>query len=76
MGAGSDLQIVLALTVGETGQITAIDVIADPERLGRLHLAVLPDQAVVPAQGLPRAFSQMSGKSLRIVDRAARRRRC
>jgi len=37
------LQIVVALTVGETGQITAIDVIADPDRLGRLHLAMLPD---------------------------------
>jgi RNA polymerase sigma-70 factor, ECF subfamily len=37
------LRIVLALTVGERGQITAIDVIADPDRLGRLHLAVLPD---------------------------------
>ena len=37
------LRIVVALTVGETGQITAIDVIADPDRLGRLRLAVLPD---------------------------------
>lgn len=37
------LQIVPALTVGEAGQFTAIDVIADPDRLGRLHLAVLPD---------------------------------
>lgn len=37
------LQIVLVLTVGEGGQIAAIDVIADPGRLGRLHLAVLPD---------------------------------
>jgi RNA polymerase sigma-70 factor, ECF subfamily len=36
------LRIVLALTVSEAGQITAIDVIADPDRLGRLHLAVLP----------------------------------
>ncbi len=40
---GGHLRIVLALTVGETGQITAIDVIADPDRLRRLHLAVLPD---------------------------------
>jgi len=40
---GGQLRIVLALTVGETGQITAIDVIADPDRLRRLHLAVLPD---------------------------------
>jgi RNA polymerase sigma-70 factor, ECF subfamily len=37
------LRIVLALTVGGAGRITAIDVIADPDRLGRLHLAVLPD---------------------------------
>src|SRR5437763_261439 len=34
---GGQLRIVLALTVGETGQITAIDVIADPDRLRRLH---------------------------------------
>ncbi|HEX9518954.1 MAG TPA: sigma-70 family RNA polymerase sigma factor [Streptosporangiaceae bacterium] len=38
------LQVVLAFTVGATGQITAIDVIADPDRLRRLRLAVLPDQ--------------------------------
>jgi RNA polymerase sigma factor (sigma-70 family) len=38
------LEVVLALTVGTTGQITAIEVIADPDRLGRLRLAVLPDQ--------------------------------
>jgi len=38
------LQLVLAFTVGVTGQITAIDVIADPDRLGRLRLAVLPDE--------------------------------
>ena len=38
-----DLYRLVALTVGETGQITAIDVIADPDRLGRLQLAVLPD---------------------------------
>jgi len=37
------LQVVLAFTVGATGQITAIDVIADPDRLRRLRLAVLPD---------------------------------
>src|SRR5262249_4782085 len=36
------LQVVLALTVGVTGQITGIDVIADPDRLGRVRLAVLP----------------------------------
>ncbi len=38
------LQVVLALTVSEQSQITAIDVIADPERLRRLQLAVLPDE--------------------------------
>jgi RNA polymerase sigma factor (sigma-70 family) len=38
------LQVVLALTVGATGHITAIDVIADPDRIRRLRLAVLPDQ--------------------------------
>jgi RNA polymerase sigma-70 factor, ECF subfamily len=38
------LQVVLAFTVGATGQITAIDVIADPDRLRRLRLAVLQDQ--------------------------------
>jgi len=38
------LQVVLAFTVSATGQITAIDVIADPDRLRRLRLAVLPDQ--------------------------------
>jgi hypothetical protein len=37
------LQVVLALTVSAAGQITAIDVIADPDRLRRLQLAVLPD---------------------------------
>jgi RNA polymerase sigma-70 factor (ECF subfamily) len=37
------LQIVLAFTVSPARQITAIDVIADPGRLRRLRLAVLPD---------------------------------
>src|SRR5690349_17491764 len=37
------LRIALALTVSDAGRITAIDVIADPDRLDRLHLAVLPD---------------------------------
>jgi RNA polymerase sigma factor (sigma-70 family) len=37
------LQVVLALTVGAAGRITVIDVIADPGRLRRLRLAVLPD---------------------------------
>jgi len=40
---GGKLQSVLAFTVGAAGQITAIDVIADPARLRRLRLAVLPD---------------------------------
>jgi RNA polymerase sigma-70 factor (ECF subfamily) len=40
---GGHLQVVLALTVSDH-QITAIDVIADPERLRRLELAVLPDE--------------------------------
>ena len=37
------LQVVLALTVSDHRTITAIDVIADPERLRRLRLAVLPE---------------------------------
>ena len=37
------LQAVLALTVSAGRRITAIDVIADPDRLRRLRLAVLPD---------------------------------
>jgi RNA polymerase sigma factor (sigma-70 family) len=37
------LRIALALTVSEAGKITAIDVIADPDRLGQLHVAVVPD---------------------------------
>ena len=37
------LQIVLALAVSPERKITAIDVIADPDRLRRLRLAVLPD---------------------------------
>jgi RNA polymerase sigma-70 factor (ECF subfamily) len=36
------LQVVLALTVSDERRITAIDVIADPDRLRRLRLAVLP----------------------------------
>ena len=38
------LQAVLAFTVGPARRITAIDVIADPDRLRRLRLALLPDQ--------------------------------
>ena len=37
------LQIVLAFTVSPARRITAIDVIADPGRLRRLRLAMLPD---------------------------------
>jgi RNA polymerase sigma factor (sigma-70 family) len=37
------LQVVLVLTVSAARQITAIEVIADPDRLRRLRLAVLPD---------------------------------
>jgi RNA polymerase sigma-70 factor (ECF subfamily) len=36
------LQVVLALTVSPARRVTAIDVIADPDRLRRLRLAVLP----------------------------------
>jgi RNA polymerase sigma-70 factor (ECF subfamily) len=39
------LQVVLALTVSTARRITAIEVIADPGRLRRLRLAVLPDVA-------------------------------
>jgi RNA polymerase sigma-70 factor, ECF subfamily len=37
------LRVVLAFTVSPARRITAIDVIADPDRLRRLRLAVLPD---------------------------------
>jgi RNA polymerase sigma factor (sigma-70 family) len=37
------LRIALALTVSDARRITAIDVIADPDRLRRLRLALLPD---------------------------------
>jgi RNA polymerase sigma-70 factor (ECF subfamily) len=37
------LQVVLALTVSPARRITGIDVIADPDRLRRLRMAVLPD---------------------------------
>jgi RNA polymerase sigma factor (sigma-70 family) len=40
---GGRLQSVLAFTVGPAGKITAIDVVANPARLRRLRLAVLPD---------------------------------
>jgi RNA polymerase sigma-70 factor (ECF subfamily) len=37
------LRIVVALTVSDAHRITGIDVIADPDRLRRLRLALLPD---------------------------------
>jgi len=37
------LQVVLRLTAGPDRKITAIDVIADPDRLRQLRLALLPD---------------------------------
>ena len=37
------LQVVLALTVSAERRITAIDVIAEPDRLRRVQVAVLPD---------------------------------
>jgi RNA polymerase sigma factor (sigma-70 family) len=37
------LQVVLALTVSAERRVTAIDVIADPDRLRRVRVAVLPD---------------------------------
>ena len=43
--APAGVQVVLLLTVSETRRITAIDVIADPDRLRGLRLALLPDSA-------------------------------
>ena len=40
---GGQLQVVLAFTVSAEQRITAIDIIADPDRLRGLQLAVLPD---------------------------------
>jgi RNA polymerase sigma factor (sigma-70 family) len=40
---GGRLELVLAFTVSNAKKITAIDVIADPARLRRMQLAVLPD---------------------------------
>jgi RNA polymerase sigma-70 factor (ECF subfamily) len=37
------LEVVLILTVSAASRITNIDVIADPGRLRRLRIAVLPD---------------------------------
>jgi RNA polymerase sigma factor (sigma-70 family) len=41
---GGELQVVLAFTVSADRRITAIDVVADPDRLRKLHLTALPDQ--------------------------------
>ncbi|MDR0342241.1 MAG: sigma-70 family RNA polymerase sigma factor [Nocardiopsaceae bacterium] len=38
------LRVVLALTVTAAGKVSAIDVIADPERLRRLRLSLLPEE--------------------------------
>jgi RNA polymerase sigma factor (sigma-70 family) len=43
------LRVVLALTVSEARRITAIDVIADPDRLQRLNLSLLPGDPGPPA---------------------------
>ena len=43
------LRVVLALTVNEARRITAIDVIADPDRLERLNLSLLPGDPGLPA---------------------------
>src|SRR6516162_9991080 len=43
------LRVVLALTVNEARRITAIDVIADPDRLERLNLSLLPGDPALPA---------------------------
>jgi RNA polymerase sigma-70 factor, ECF subfamily len=45
---GGRLRVVLALTVSPAGLVTAIDVIADPARLRRLRLAVLPEEQAAP----------------------------
>src|ERR1022692_2488147 len=45
------LQVVLVPTVSAARRITAIDVIADPDRLGRLRLAMLPDS--MPPDSMP-----------------------
>ena len=46
------LQVVLVLTVSAARRITSIDVIADPDRLRRLRLAMLPS-SVLPSSVLP-----------------------
>ena len=43
------LRVVLVLTVNEARRITAIDVIADPDRLERLSLSLLPGDPGRPA---------------------------
>jgi RNA polymerase sigma factor (sigma-70 family) len=46
------LQVVLTFAVDAASKITAIDVIADPDRLRRLRLTMLPDEA---ADGISRS---------------------
>jgi RNA polymerase sigma factor (sigma-70 family) len=43
------LRVVLAFTVNQARRVTAIDVIADPDRLRGLNLALLPDDDPGPA---------------------------
>jgi RNA polymerase sigma factor (sigma-70 family) len=43
---GGQLQTVLVLTVSPARRVTEIDIIADPERLERLEIAILPDGPV------------------------------
>ena len=45
------LQVVLNLTVSPASKITGIDVIADPDRLRRLRLALLPGEATAGITG-------------------------
>jgi RNA polymerase sigma factor (sigma-70 family) len=40
---GGRLELVLAFTISNAEKITSIDVIADPARLRRMHIAVLPN---------------------------------
>jgi RNA polymerase sigma-70 factor (ECF subfamily) len=44
---GGRLRVVYDFTIGER-TITAIDLIADPERLGKLDLVVMPPQGIEP----------------------------
>jgi hypothetical protein len=55
------LQVVLAFIAGAAGQITAIDVIADPDRLRRLRLAVLPDKRTILGLNSDRPGKELVG---------------